>query len=375
MPSTTAQPTSLQEFSLLSRLGDGSYSEVYQAHHDTTGADYALKVINKKHILRHKVVHQVQRERLLLSKLNYDGIVKLFFTFQDAHSLYLALEYCPNGELYDQIRLRGKFSVSTTQFYAAEIVLMLEYLRNEGVVHRDLKPENLLLTNDGHLKLIDFGSAKSLVHDLRSEGNSEDNNVSGNVEIRQKNGAEKEENKEESPERSSSFVGTADYVCPEMLSSQPVNYSADLWALGCVIYQMLTGKPPFKAATEYLTFQKITAREYLRLESGNGGGGGGGEHGYKENDLKVSTVSEEAKHLVEELLVIDPTQRLGAENLEDLKNHAFFRGIQWETLRQSTAPEISAVKISRGGENSDGEGSQGGYDWELQSMRAQKSGF
>jgi 3-phosphoinositide dependent protein kinase-1 len=363
MSSTTAQPTSLQEFSLLSRLGDGSYSEVYQAHHDTTGADYALKVINKKHILRHKVVHQVQRERLLLSILNYEGIVKIFFTFQDAHSLYLALEYCPNGELYDQIRLQNKLSVATAQFYAAEIVLMLEYLRNEGVVHRDLKPENLLLTKDGHLKLTDFGSAKSLINDIRTEDTNQDTNASENV-------PEKEENNEEIPKRASSFVGTADYVCPEMLSSQPVSYSADLWALGCVLYQMLAGKPPFKAETEYLTYQKITAGEYMHLETCHEGDDSGGE----ENDLKINTVSKEAKHLVEQLLIVDPKQRVGAENLEDLKNHSFFKGIQWETLRQSTAPEVS-VKSCRGDGDSDGRGSQDGYDWELQSMKAQKSGF
>lgn len=367
MSSTTAQPTSLHEFSLLSRLGDGSYSEVYQAHHDTTGADYALKVINKKHILRHKVVHQVQRERLLLSQLNYDGIIKLFFTFQNAHSLYLALEYCPNGELYDQIRLRGKLNVDTTRFYAAEVVLMLEYLRNQGVVHRDLKPENLLLTEDGHLKLIDFGSAKSLINDRRSDDSTEGNDVSENVEIRQENQPQKEENNEEIPHRASSFVGTADYICPEILNSQPVSYAADLWALGCVVYQMLTGKPPFKAATEYLTFQKISSGEYPHLESG-------GETGSEESHLKVNKVSKDAKDLVEKLLLLDPTQRLGAENLEDLKNHSFFNGIQWDTLRQGKGPEIS-VKSSRDGGDSDGTGSPDGYDWELQSTRAQKSGF
>jgi 3-phosphoinositide dependent protein kinase-1 len=361
--SSTAQPVSLKEFSLSSRLGDGSYSEVYLAHHDTTEATYALKVINKKHILRHKVVHQVQRERSLLSQLDYDGIVKLFFTFQDAHSLYVALEYCPNGELYDQIRLSSKLSVETTQFYAAEMVLMLEYLRNQGVIHRDLKPENLLLTQDGHLKLIDFGGAKSLINDTRGNDSSDGRSGPDTAEINPEN----EQKNEENAARASSFVGTADYVCPEMLDNQPVSYPADLWALGCVVYQMLTGKPPFKAATEYLTFQKISAGDYLHLESGENNNGGDG--------IETLKVSEEARDFVENLLVLDPTQRLGAENLEDLKKHAFFNGIEWENLRQSTAPEICVGKSSRGGEDSDGEGSEGGYDWELQSMRAHKSGY
>jgi 3-phosphoinositide dependent protein kinase-1 len=364
--SPTAQPASLQEFSLSSRLGDGSFSEVYKAHHDTTGAVYALKVINKKHILRHKVVHQVQRERLLLSQLNNDGIIKLLFTFQDTHSLYLALEYCSNGELYDQIRLQGRLGVSTTQFYAAEMVLMLEYLRNHGIVHRDLKPENLLLTDDGHLKLIDFGSAKSLIDDSRTENSNQGDPLVDEAKNRQETELETEKmSEQDTPKRASSFVGTADYVCPEMLNSQAVGYAADLWALGCVVYQMLTGKPPFKAVTEYLTFQKISAGEYQHLESG---GDDCGSVTTSKEDLKVS---EEARDLVEKLLILDSAQRLGADSLEDLKNHAFFKGIEWEALRQSKAPEVKSAQEGGSGGDSDGEG----YDWELQSMKARKNGF
>ena len=333
-------PKSLQEFSVLHRLGDGSYSEVYLARHDATGAEYALKVINKQHILRHKVVYQVQRERDILSRLHIDGIVRLHFTFQDANSLYLALNYCPNGELYDQIRIQGKLSASSARFYAAEIVLILEYLRQQRVLHRDLKPENLLLTGDGHLILIDFGSAKDLLV-----------LPDPNPNPREEKEIEKNESfsgKEES-RRTSTFVGTADYVSPELLENQPVSYAADLWALGCLLYHMFTGKPPFKAASEYLTFQKISACEYRHLQSDD-------------------EAPPEARDLIEKLLQLDAGARIGAESIEEVRQHPFFEGVEWDGVRSGKAPRIA---LESAGDGDDG-GENDECDWELQSMRAQK---
>lgn len=164
-PSKAPKP-SLADFELLRRVGDGSYSHVVLAQHRTTGQEYALKVVDKQYILRHKVVEYIKSERQILDALKgQEGIAQLHFTFQDAYSLYLGLEYCPNGELYDQIRLRGRLDESAARFYCAETVLLLECLREHRVVHRDLKPENLLLDAQGHLKLIDFGSAKLLPPD------------------------------------------------------------------------------------------------------------------------------------------------------------------------------------------------------------------
>lgn len=334
----TATSMSLTDFTLVSRLGDGSYSEVYLARHDATGAEYALKIVNKQHILRYKVVHQVQRERILLSRLQYDGIIKLHFTFQDADSLYLGLDYCPNGELFDQIRIHGKLDVATTKFYAAEIVLVLEVLRQEGIVHRDLKPENLLLTSTGHLKLIDFGSAKDIkAPDTFPKAPDDDSEAAGNG------------NGNVGGERASSFVGTADYVCPEMLSNKPVGYEADLWALGCVIYQMFMGRSPFKAASEYLTFEKITSGEFTPL----------GED-----------IPAEGRDIVSKLLQLDPSARIGSSDLGELKRHPFFLGIEWEGQRSSEAPTPVRAETAEDGDQEIEE-----FDWELQSLRAHKSGL
>jgi 3-phosphoinositide dependent protein kinase-1 len=141
---------------------------------------------------------------------------------------------------------------------------MLFLPRREEVIHRDLKPENLLLDERGHLKLIDFGSAKALFLPpaTRKSGN-----------------------------RATSFVGTAEYVSPEVLRNQPISYASDLWALGCIVYQLLAGSPPFKAASEYLTFQLVTSREFTYPEG----------------------FPEEARDLVDRLLQLEPRKRIGKD--------------------------------------------------------------
>jgi len=374
----------LADFELIRRLGDGSYSQVVLARHRATGVDYALKVVDKQHVVRHGTVDQVRRERNLLDRLTDEGIVRLHFTFQDALSLYFGLDYCPGGELYDQIRVKGRLEASTAQFYAAEVVLMLEALRKEGIVHRDLKPENLLLTASGHLKLIDFGSAKDLRADpayqmesrgsidLRARGRkphgsreeaaqteapaSEDPSHSSNdgsahsaaaADDHEANTGEQGEAPvpREKKKRTVTLVGTADYVSPEVLQNDPVTYAADLWALGCVIYQMFTGRPPFKSGSEYLTFQKIVAAEYTPLPE---------------------EACPDARDLVEKLLRLEPEERLGAGagGLEDLKAHPFFKGVDWDGLRSGAAPDPAVVDLDSLGSASSS------FDWELQSLAA-----
>lgn len=335
-PQPTAAPaTSLSDFSLLSRLGEGSYSEVYLARHDATGALHALKVVSKAHVLRHGAVHQVRRERDALSRLADPGIVRLHFTFQDDVSLYFALEHCPGGELYDQVRAWGRLPIPAARFYAAETVLILGALRAAGLVHRDLKPENLLLDGGGHLKLADFGSVRDLA---APPGQYRDPAPGGSA------GA--------AEPRTASFVGTADYVSPEVLGGRAAGPPADLWALGCLLFQMLTGKPPFKAASEYLTFQKVVAGEYAPLPRGDG------------DDAVLEAA---AADLVDRLLRLEPAERIGAVDLEDLKRHAFFEEVDWAGIRAGPAPTPVPVE-----EADEGGGAGGGFDWELSSMRAHK---
>lgn len=180
-------------------------------------------------------------------------------------------------------------SLESTAFYAGEIVLALEYLHTQkGVIHRDLKPENVLLSDTGHIKLTDFGTSK-IVGVARDA-------------------------------RSNSFVGTAEYIGPELLQGDNrVAYkSMDLWSLGCVIFQMICGRPPFRGATEYLTFQKVTAGKIV----------------YPTNFPEV------ARDLINKLCVIDPFARLGCDNFADLKAHPFFASIKWDSLLQSNPIQL-----------------------------------
>ena len=158
----------------------------------------------------------------------------MHYTFQDEESLYFALEYCPNGEFLGLIEGLGQFEHELVQFYAAELVNVLEYMHGQGIMHRDLKPENILLAQDNHIRLTDFGTAKDFAM-VESQGISEAKRM----------------------QRRGTFVGTAEYVSPEILADSSAGPAVDLWALGCIIFQIYAGRPPFRAQTDFLIFERI----------------------------------------------------------------------------------------------------------------------
>ncbi|KAL8162075.1 hypothetical protein V2J09_013564 [Rumex salicifolius] len=304
-----------QDFELGRIYGVGSYSKVVRAKKKDTGIVYALKIMDKKFITKENKTAYVKLERIVLDQLDHPGIIRLYFTFQDTYSLCIyfhliisdplffvyedmALESCQGGELFDQITRKGRLSEDEARFYAAEVVDALEYIHGMGLIHRDIKPENLLLTADGHIKIGDFGSVKPM-QDSR-------------ITILPNAAAD---------DKACTFVGTAAYVPPEVLNSSPATLGNDLWALGCTLYQMLSGTSPFKDSSEWLIFQKIIAR-----------------------DVNFPNYfSNEAKDLIDRLLSIDPSKRPGAgpEGYAELKTHSFFKGVNWSKLRQQTPPRIA----------------------------------
>ncbi|XP_065340326.1 3-phosphoinositide-dependent protein kinase 1 isoform X1 [Cloeon dipterum] len=309
--STSPQPTagkrSSKDFIFGRVIGEGSFSTVYLAKDIHTSKELAIKVCDKRHVIREKKAEYIKREKEVLNMLSVNFkatapfFVKLYCTFQDPDRLYFTLTYAKNGELLPYITRVGCFDIDCTRFYSAEILQALEHMHSLGIIHRDLKPENILLNEEMHILITDFGSSKILNATHRGQD---------------------VENEERAVRRRNSFVGTAQYVSPELLTDKSASPASDLWALGCIIYQMVAGVTPFHAGSEYMIFQKILKLDYICPDG----------------------FSSSAKDLVDKLLVLESSNRLGAcdkEGYPSIKSHPFYQGIDFETLHQQTPPVIS----------------------------------
>lgn len=296
----------VRDFSFAHTLGEGSYSTVVLATDRQTLKEYAIKILDKRHIIKEKKVKYVNIEKDTLNRLtDHPGIVRLYYTFQDERSLYFVLDLCKGGELLAVLKRMSSFDEECTRFYGAQILDTIDYMHRRGVIHRDLKPENVLLDSQMYVKITDFGTAKILKGQRRPDVNPSGMPPLDSTDIPEE-------------DRASSFVGTAEYVSPELLNEKNACKASDLWAFGCIIFQLLAGRPPFKAGNEYQTFQKIVALDY-------------------EFPIGFPLV---ARDLVERLLVLDPAHRL---QIEHIKNHEFFKGVTWgPDLWKRKAPRLKA---------------------------------
>ena len=317
-PSTsTSVSLSISDFVTVDTIGEGSYSDVREVFVANKPHErYALKIMDKSHIVRERKAKYVATERTLLATrlAGYPGVAKLCFTFQDTYSLYMGLELCPGGDLYWQLkRSEGGFMPeSKVKFYIAETLHAVQYCHDRGVIHRDIKPENVLLDGEGHVKLCDFGSAL----DLKPEATSALALLAAHTS--------KTSQKDSKEKRNSSFVGTAEYCAPEILDAKDEATTAvDLWSIGIMTFQLLTGRVPFKGETEYLTMQAVLKGKYEYPAAGG------------------VDVSSNAKDFIDRLLVQKPQKRLGFENSSSIRSHAFFGKIKdWSKLREATAPSV-----------------------------------
>ena len=303
----------VKDFQFGRTLGEGSYSTVIAATDRQTGKEFAIKVLDKRHIIKEKKVKYVNIEKDTLNRLtDHPGVVRLYYTFQDEQSLYFVLDLASSGELLGVLKRMTTFDEECSRFYGAEILDTIDYMHARGVIHRDLKPENVLLDDQMHVKITDFGTAKIL--DIPKKPSSTANSGGSPDAGNPLDGSE--------DNKANSFVGTAEYVSPELLTDKRACKASDLWAFGCIIYQLLAGRPPFKAANEYLTFQKIVALDY-QFPKG---------------------FPEVAKDLVERLLVLDPASRL---SIEHVKNHEFFDRVNWgRGLWRQKAPKLKSFNPS-----------------------------
>lgn len=255
------QRWTLNDFEIGKKLGAGKFGNVYLAREKRTKYIVALKVLKKSQLLRSSVEHQLRREIEIQSHLRHQNILRMYGYFYDNKRIYLILEYSPGGELYKYLQAKGRFDEKSSAKMIVELASALNYCHSKHVIHRDIKPENLLVGAHNEIKISDFGWS---VHAPTSRRNT--------------------------------MCGTLDYLPPEMVAGLEHDEKVDVWSLGILLYEFLTGGPPFEASTHAATYRRIT-----------------------NIDLKFPrTVAEDAQDLIRKLLVKDPSKRLP---LEMIANH------------------------------------------------------
>lgn len=286
-PHALPPPSSPADFRFLKILGKGTFATVYLAQRIEDEEIYAIKVLDKRQIVELNEVEHTIAERAILAELNHPFLMTLYAAFQTQESLYLVLEYIPGGELFFHLRKRGCFSEAQVRFYAAQIVLALEYLHNKGIVIRDLKPENILLMRSGYIKITDFGLSKQ--------------NLTSTL------GA-------------STFAGTAEYLAPETLRNAGHGKGVDWWSLGTIVYELITGTPPFFDRDKKVMYRNIIHKQ----------------------PRFPSYISDACRDFITGCLVKDPRKRLGcrkdAGGVAEAKKHPWFKSLDWDKLYRMQYP-------------------------------------
>ncbi|VEU20245.1 DEKNAAC101178 [Brettanomyces naardenensis] len=324
------------DFQFCECIGEGSYSKVYKGVSIRNRKTYAIKVLSKAHIQRENKRKYVNIEKNTLNLLGrHRGIVTLYYTFQDTKSLYFVIDFAKNGELLSLIRQLGSLNEPLTRYYMTQLVDALDFIHSKGIIHRDLKPENILLSHDWKLMITDFGAAKILSSDekqrlLDGHGLCSESEGSTNEEVEQSDGLEDMDEPRcngGATDGTGSFVGTAEYVSPELLKYNVCGFEGDLWALGCIAYQLIMGRPPFKGSSEYDTFERIVGLRYS----------------FPANYFVPDTI----KDFIQHLLVLEPEERY---TIEDVKRHSWFRGVNWDdedSIWARPAPKLEPYNPKR----------------------------
>jgi 3-phosphoinositide dependent protein kinase-1 len=211
----SAQSVDPSSYAMEGMLGEGNYSQVIQAMLRSTQQVVALKIIDKQKVKRYKKEDEVLVEKWVLTRLRHPTIARLYHAFQDVSALYISMELVPGGELW-AITHRVGLPMSISTFYAAQMLEVLQFMHERDVVHRDVKPENVLISENGHIKLIDFGTAKLLRHPIALGADTEDDEAA----------------KRDRRTRHKEFIGTPEYMAPEAINNKFTDQRSDLWSFG-----------------------------------------------------------------------------------------------------------------------------------------------
>eukprot|EP00743_Colponemidia_sp_Colp-15_P000587 GILK01000659.1.p1 GENE.GILK01000659.1~~GILK01000659.1.p1 ORF type:complete len:505 (+),score=87.31 GILK01000659.1:204-1517(+) len=316
---------SVRDFDSIKLIGRGAFGEVRVVRKRDTGEVFALKKMKKTEMVYKNQVGHVRAERDVLVYANHPFVVQLHFSFQDERHLYLVMEYLPGGDLMTLLMRKDILSEDEARFYIAETVLAVDSIHKLGYIHRDLKPDNILLDKVGHIKLSDFGLAKP-THNDRFPPATQHSPEGVDVEAGAVSQSERKNTWKRNRKLAFSTVGTPDYIAPEVFAHTGYGEECDWWSVGVILFEMLVGYPPFYAEDPSLTCQKIMQwRRTLVIPF-------------------EARLSREATDLIKRL-ICDSPNRLGSgpDNVEEIKRHPFFRGIDWDNLRNTTAPNMPEV--------------------------------
>ncbi|DAZ99607.1 TPA: hypothetical protein N0F65_001435 [Lagenidium giganteum] len=273
---------SVNDFEMVTVIGRGACGKVLLVQKKDgpdAGRLYAMKVLKKDWVMDKDLVAQTMAERRILQEANHPYIVQLKYAFQNQDKLYMVMEYYSGGSLRQVLRRRGRFSIKRARFYLAQILLAIAHLHASNIMYRDLKLENIVITADGNVACTDFGLSKEEVSDDM---------------------------------KTSSFVGTCEYLAPELILKEGYGKPVDWWAFGILSYEMIQGDSPFRHNVPTVLFEKIL----------------------KDEPIFSDRFTPEAKDLIVRLLNKNPDHRLGcgADGPEEIKKHPFFADMDWDGL-------------------------------------------
>ncbi|XP_041363181.1 cGMP-dependent protein kinase 1-like isoform X2 [Gigantopelta aegis] len=285
----------LEDLDVVATLGMGGFGRVELVQLQTDkNKTFALKCLKKQHIVETRQQEHVFSEKKIMMEANTPFIAKLYCTYKDKKFVYMLMEACLGGELWTILRDKGSFDDNMTRFSVACVLEAFEFLHSKGIIYRDLKPENLLLDNNGFIKLVDFGFAKRVGMGKKTW----------------------------------TFCGTPEYVAPEIILNKGHDHAVDYWSLGILMYELLTGSPPFTGSDPMKTYniilKGIDVIEFPRK------------------------IGRSAHTLIKKLCRDNPSERLGygKNGISEIKKHKWFQGFDWDGLvkRKITPPIVPKVK-------------------------------
>ncbi|KAL0478040.1 serine/threonine-protein kinase [Acrasis kona] len=312
---------SLCDFDDYGVIGKGAMGSVHLVHvrgQPLNEHVYAMKVIDCKN--NETKAERINEELKILSLTNHRLIATKCAQYITENKTNILMEYCSGGEFFQMVHRRGCSGLPehVAKFYAAEVLVALDYLHSIGVVYRDLKPENVLIHATGHIRLTDFDLSKLIRHRRRSQYVSQImHNIKSYFKPQEASGLT-------SLRKLKAMVGTAEYIGPEVLGDKGYTAAVDWWTLGVFLYEMIYAKTPFAGRSTDETLRKISE--------------------YKDNIIiprnnAYGAVSKECRDLICKLLTSVPQMRIGyCKGASEIKAHPFFKDVVFEKIWEQKAP-------------------------------------